>query len=62
MNVLRWIVTANVVSTSPILVTLTMEGIRSSETLVHTRAKRRKMPEDGILQFLLLRCETWSFI
>jgi hypothetical protein len=33
----------------PMLVTLMMETIRPSETLVLTRATRRNVPEDGIL-------------
>jgi hypothetical protein len=45
---LRLLVAANVPS-SPILVTLMMAAIRSSETLVLTRAKRRNIPKDGIL-------------
>jgi hypothetical protein len=43
------LVTANVVPISPILFTLTMEAIRSSETSILTRATRRNIPEHGIL-------------
>jgi hypothetical protein len=46
-NTLRLLVTANVVPSSP-TVTLIMKAIRSSETSVLTRAKRRNIPEDGI--------------
>jgi hypothetical protein len=36
-----------VVATSPILVTLMMEAIRTSETLVLTTATQCHIPEDG---------------
>jgi hypothetical protein len=48
---LQLLVTANIPS-SLIVLTLTVEEILSSETLVLTRATRHTIPEDGILQNL----------
>jgi hypothetical protein len=45
----RLLVTANVVPGSPILVTVMMEALDSSETLVLTRSTWRNIPEDDIL-------------
>jgi hypothetical protein len=45
----RLLVTVNVVPSSPILVFLMMETIRSLETSVIARATRRNFPEDGII-------------
>jgi hypothetical protein len=50
---LRMIVTANVVPSSWILVSLMKDAIHSSETLLLTRATRRNVPEDGILRFVV---------
>jgi hypothetical protein len=47
--VLRVVVTANVGLSSPILVTLMMDVIPSSENVVLTRTTQRHIPEDDIL-------------
>jgi hypothetical protein len=50
-SVRRLLVTANVVPSSPILVTQMIDTIISSETSVLARATRRKITEDTILPF-----------
>jgi hypothetical protein len=48
-NLLRLLVTAKVVPSTPTPVTLMMEAISSSETSVPPRSTRRNIPEDGTL-------------
>jgi hypothetical protein len=51
----RLLVAVNIVYSTPILVTLITETLRSTETSVLTRTTWRKIPEDGIPNVICLK-------
>jgi hypothetical protein len=51
-SVHQLLVTSNFVPSSPILVTLMTEAMRTSETSVLKKTARRNIPEDGVLHIL----------
>jgi hypothetical protein len=59
-SVRRLVITASVVPSPPILVTLMMEAIRSSELMVVTRATWRNIEEDDILHSPPWKPQIWQ--